>query len=173
MGYSITIGEGVMRFPSKKEMEEYGENHIDVSVDGHSEEDAPTFPGDGLTGKGNSRHPSYTQWSGFCERTGLKDLFFSQDSGLMRQHPGTFALCGDDLKKVKAAVKLHKAMYGKDLKAGCCECDKCQGGFGRKNAVHEAGFIETQSYDRVRLVWLEWWMNWALKNCKNPSIRNT
>jgi hypothetical protein len=34
------------------------------------------------------------------------------------------------------------------------------------------GFKDGQDFHGARLVWLEWWVRWALDNCKVPVIYN-
>lgn len=119
-----------------------------VSV--HGEDAAPVFEGDYLTENRNERHPSYSGWYEFCRATGLYDLFFSDKDRLIPEEPGSVRLNLRHLKVVREAVDRFKEVHG-------CE-----------NSAEPAS-----DANYVRLIWLEWWINWALRNCKNPTFQNT
>lgn len=114
---------------------------------------APSFIGDEMTGNGNSRHPAYSAWSGFCESAGLLDLFFNEDTGLMREHPGCFKLQWRHLEIVRSALETFRSR-NPDVKPLFAE-----------NGDERSPLL-------ARLIWLEWWMTWALKNCPCPAVYN-
>ena len=138
MGYNLTIGQveaGTL------ECEE-GEYAIRIEVtlvkfDSAPRDDSPT---DGT----NQRWPDYSAWAGFCRDTGLYSLFYDGEHGLIRRHPGVFALTADHLAQIKAAHSRLKL--------------RSDGAY----ALHGG-----------RMQWLEYWVEWALANCSRPGIKNT
>lgn len=162
MSYDIYIGEA--------SIESFGDeyNELSVHVRGHSLLEAPTFRGDAMTGNGNSRHPSYSGWSEFLDKVGLHNLFFNKESGLMREHPGCFELKTKDLYVIHLALENY-IKNNPTAKPGWCLCDKCveEGTFRADGLPHEEldGTL-------ARLMWLDFWVTWAIKNCKTPAIAN-
>ena len=112
--------------------------------------EAPAFDGDEMTGHGNHRHPGYGQWTDWARDVGLYPLFFDKTDGLMREHPGNQSLSEKHLDVAQSALRKWKRQH-KDVVPGW--------GYGQDAML-------------ARLVWLEWWMVWALKNCKRPTIYN-
>lgn len=165
MSYDFYIGEAVMEPPSKEDLKD-GYHEIRVRVSAHEEADAPSFPNDFMTGKGNTRHPGYSQWHDFCNAAGLEDMFYNKESGLIAQHPGTSMLTRTHADLVTRARKLWEEGH-RGAKPGWCSCRKCDIliAKNRKDHVELDGIL-------ARLLWLEWWINWALKNCKIPAIHN-
>ena len=162
MSYDIYIGAGRPEF----DIEDcYLYARWVVNSEAH--DDAQKFPNDSMTGNGNSRHPSYSGWSDFCRESGLYDLFLNKEFGLMASHPGCKIIQESHVAEVK------KALVDWERKA-----TKPPGfsGFGKFNK--ETQEWETQDegkYDHIlaRLIWLDWWMTWALENCEVPAIQNT
>lgn len=148
MSYDIYIGEAKFHIPEKDEIKDY--NQIKVRVQSVSLPEAPVFDGDAMTGNGNSRHPGYTQWASFLEHVGLNELFFG-DGGLMSDHPGCSYITKEHVEQVKAALEKYKERF----------------------PTAQPGFNDRQDALLARLIWLEWWMSWALKNCKVPAIFNS
>lgn len=122
-----------------------------VTVAGMALRNAPQFPNDEMTGQGNGRHPGYSQWSDFCDEAGLEELFFAKHTGLMSAHPGTFMLRREHHATVRRALDAWRAKHPTSTP-----------GFGGE-------------YDPIlaRLMWLDFWMDWALTNCERPAISNT
>jgi len=147
MGYYIAIGNAVPEF-SKED----GYLYAGWVVEKTSNEDAPSFIGDECTGKRNIRLPSYTGWSEFCEKVGLYDLFFKQWEGLFRQHPGCVMITQEHYQTVADALVEYQ-----------------------KHAKRPPGYdnFGNYDYDLARLMWLEYWMKWALENCETPAIYNS
>lgn len=147
MGYHIAIGNAVPEFSK-----DYGELYACWVVKGTSNEDAPNFPGDILTKNGNIRMPSYSGWSDFCEKVGLHELFFDKHEGLFQQHPGCIMITQEHYQTVADALEEYQ-----------------------KHAKRPPGFDDFGNYDYnlARLMWLEYWVNWALENCETPAIYNS
>lgn len=144
MGYGIYIGEAVL------EKEKYSGMYI-ARVHEKCLPVAPSFTGDPLSDHKNGRHPSYHGWHEFVKKVGLNDFFFDEDCGLMSAHPGCFILKPEHLSKIQETKTNWIARH--------------------PNAV--PGFMDTKFDDVLaRLIWLEFWIDWSLKNCKNPAIFN-
>jgi hypothetical protein len=160
MSYDIYIGNAVPEDRSDDD----GELRIAYVVHDTVRHDAPSFPNDDLSDGRNGRHPGYTQWSTFCADAGLTDLFFNKETGLMRQHPGCFRLDQSHLDTVRAARERWQdshpnAQPGFDFSPRLMDASADDGVRGRDGVL-------------ARLLWLEWWMAWALANCETPAIAN-
>lgn len=152
MGYDFYIGEA-----------EIDPEDASVIVQRHAEPDAPSFPGDFLTQNGNSRHPSYSGWIEFVHAEGLDEVFYD-GKHLRGGHPGTLRLT----PKILAAVRKSLAKHRKTGEPGWCDCATCDPHLlNREREAH----VELDG-NLARLLWLEWWIDWALKNCKVPTLYN-
>lgn len=171
MSYSIYIGEAYLAVPSEDDLTKYDDIYPSVEVKGMAHPEAPSFPGDDMTGRGNGRHPGYSQWANFVDDVGLRDLFFgardggSRDASLMRDHPGCAILRPCDLVEIRQARGRWEAKPwpAPERVAGW---DPTLMPFDQREA--------DPKYDGnlARLIWLEWWVTWALANCKVPAIYN-
>jgi hypothetical protein len=161
MGYTIIIGNATPEF-SKDD----GDLYARWTVEGKELPDAPTFPHDEMTGNSNVRSPSYSGWADFCREAGLHDLFLLQHDGLMGEHPGCQMVKPSDLQFVQAA--LTKRKQTSTLPPGFSDVK-----FNKDSQSWEN--IDEGKYDAAlaRLLWLEFWMKWALENCETPAIQNT
>ncbi len=68
----------------------------------------------------------------------------------MRKHPGTFALKRKHLSAVSVASDHWRATHPAAV----------------------PGWGAGQDPILARLVWLEWWIRWALQNCESPALHN-
>jgi hypothetical protein len=150
MSYSIKIGNAVP-FHSKDEDELYAS----WVVESATSDDAPTFINDQMTGNSNGRHPSYSGWSDFLKKTDLGDLFYKD---LMEQHPGCVQIKPEHYERVHSALEDYQKIATKPP------------GFG-----DWMNNVDGSQYDPylARLIWLDFWMKWALDNCETPAIQNT
>jgi len=154
MGYTFTIGNAKPEFSK----DDFPYLSAGWSVERTSHPDAPTFPGDEMTGNGNDRSPSYSVWADFCRDVGLYDLFFTSRGHLHAGHPGCVGIDAEFAGKVSEALSLRKA-----------------------TATLPPGFEVDWGYDGppnydyhlARLIWLDWWCRWAVENCETPAIENT
>ena len=169
MGYRITIGNAEPTVPTEDD-----DNQPGWAVIEYSHPEAPVFPGDDMTGNTNVRSPSYTVWAEFCREAGLYDLFFGASTStkekstrevcLMPRHPGVALLRRSDLLEIRQARERCAAK--------------------RWTGERVPGWDPTMTwtdtrepdpkYDGclARLLWLEWWVEWALTNCKTPALGN-
>lgn len=159
MSYSIFIGEAEVESDTDDEF------YCRWSVKNNEHKDAPSFKGDEFTGKTNGRHSGYSQWGKFCKKVGLYDFFFNEDKGLMRNHPGCFHLEKQHLDTLKSCLDSLEII------------DDRPPGLDERYIKDECADIpegeEKTSYNKVRLIWLIWWVDWALNNCKHPAISNS
>lgn len=172
MGYTITIGEARLNYSAE-------DLYLTIEAEDTTHPDAPDF--DKYTGKGNARSPSYSGWTSFCHEAALFELFygrgwdpdarqyrictegFHRERPLMDEHPGHAVLCQGDLDLVREARKRREASNG-----------------GKPPGFFEfSAETKWQEVDNgndpilARLVWLEFWIEWALQNCKIPILQNT
>jgi hypothetical protein len=152
MGYTFTIGNAVPEF-SKED----GDLSARWVVDGKTLPEAPEFPNDIMTAKGNSRSPSYSGWHEFCQTAGIYDVFYDERGRLHAGHPGCVLLTEADYERVKGALAAWRTKATKPP------------GFVGWNGEDEGKYDHTLA----RLIWLEFWMRWALDNCETPAIQNT
>lgn len=174
MGYSLTIGNAVPRVPKGEELDE--DNTPGWTVNGAAHPEAPTFPGDGMTGNGSGRSPSYSQWSNFVDEVGLRDLFFGADARhnggkhtrdvcLMRDHPGVALLRELDLLEIRQARERWQAKrWPTEERIPGWDPDHRWDSSGEPDPRYDGNL--------ARLLWLEWWVAWALKRCELPAFGN-
>jgi hypothetical protein len=125
-------------------------------------DDAPKIVND-PTGKSNLRRPSYTSWMTMCDESGLRDLFYNPKHGLFRPHPGTKRLTKDHADRIRTALENYRAAHptAKPGFEGVAGCD------GDVLLDYEPdGTLG-------RLIWLDWWVDWAVNNCEFPVIHNS
>lgn len=163
MGYTITIGNAKPLF-SKED----GELYARWEVEGHHCDGAPRFPNDPLTENSNRRSPSYTGWADTVDAAGIYPLFFGQSRealgrasypSLFYDHPGCVMLTEE-----------HHATIRQALDRWHAKATKPPGFYGW---LWKEG--DPEPYDPVlaRLIWLEFWVRWALDNAETPAIENT
>lgn len=151
MGYTFKIGNAKPVFSK-----DYGELRAAWEVEPATSDSAPTFPNDETTGNGNSRSPSYSVWADFCRQVGIYDLFYDDRGSLRAGHPGCAMITADDLSVVKEARQYYEAKVTLPPRFEGWDYEGPQ----------------RYDYHLARILWLEWWMDWALKNCETPAIEN-
>lgn len=172
MGYTITIGNAVFATDTCET-----ETFLRVEAEHAANDAAPVFLNDGMTGNSNSRSPSYTGWSAFCRDTGVYELFygggwdrearanrpcsegFHREYGLLQNHPGFAAINRHDADFVSAALFAYHAKH-----------TNATPGFNDWNGNGDA---TNEDANMARLIWLEYWMRWAVENCERPIVQNT
>ncbi len=156
MGYNITIGNAEL-YTEPEDL------RAGYTVQWIKNEDAIHIENDD-TDKTNSRSPSYTVFTEWAREVGLSDYFGNKETGLMREHPGIFKLSDIHLKEIRLAIEKYKTKHP-DVKPG----------FWLDDSTDWTKSIEdpTLSPSLARLVWFEYWIDWALKNCEIPAIENT
>lgn len=157
MGYTLTIGEAILR--------NYGDS-LAVEARGERRDDAPAFGEP--TDYTNSREPSYSAWAASMRFVGLYDLMNDKEDGLLRCHPGFQLLTIDHKIQIDAAFDRFNDNYPNTVPGFMSDEELESSGaskFGNDPITPAAAF--------ARLLWLKYWVNWALEKCENPIIENT
>ena len=154
MGYTIKIGEAIVDV-------DYDFDYVTVDVRDEKHDNAPAYgePTDFT----NQRWPSYSGWNEFCKDTGLYDLFYDDDKGLIRPHPGEKPLKQEHLDMINEAVECRQKENG----------GKPAQTWDPKISITEDSRINDGDSQLSRLLWLQYWVKWALENCKQPINKNT
>jgi len=170
MGYTLKIGELEMQYWQDEDRPE-----IHLSAKSFNHDDAPAFgePTDGQS----QRWPSYRSWREFTIKAGLHALFYGTEEGskelvrddaLIAAHPGCVPLTERHRAEVNTALERWKKKYpdatptyGRPAPEGVCSF-----------TWHDKENPEENSY-MCRLVWLHYWVNWALDNCHRPVFENS
>jgi hypothetical protein len=108
--------------------------------------EAPNFPGDTWTRNRNTRDMTYAAWEAFDRATGLSSVF-----GLDVTRKALHPLAPKDLESIRDARLCWQDQHPDATPMLGNEC-----------APYDAHL--------ARLLWFEWWMDWALKNCEKPAI---
>lgn len=148
MGYNLIIGE--------LEIEKNPDDGLDsdclcFSAKGIYLDNAPAFGEP--TDYTNQRWPSYTAWSDFARDSGLYDVLFDQQGrSLVGGHPGVRLVTEGLCNAVKNALEQRKLKYPESIAQ-----------------------FEGEHSDSVlcRLIWLDFWLDWACKNCETPVLANS
>ena len=166
MGYDISIGNASLEYSK-------GDEYMRISVELTTHPDAPTHCP--YTKDGNMRSPGYCAWHEFCEDAGITEMFYGQgwdgsqrryvectdsfhrEAPLLSEHPGAFPLLAEDLQYIRAARIKREATNG-----------------GKPPGFWDDDGNKDNGNDHVlaRLLWLEFWIDWALTNCEMPAIAN-
>jgi hypothetical protein len=161
MAYDITIGELLVEFNQ-------AERYINLSAVEVELPDAPAF-GD-PTDRMNQRWPSYGVWRPFLKEVGLLGLFYDTEGtdpnggDVLGGHPGVVPLTQGWADKVHAA-RLHREATNGGKPAGFFAPDE--------TSKHEFDVKDNGNDPHLaRLIWLDFWCDWAMKNCKQPVIAN-
>lgn len=172
MRYTITIGEADIFYSAD-------DPAVWIEAKFATDENAPNHCP--FTRTGNSRSPGYAAWSDFCRDAGISELFFGQgwsreratydpcpdgfhrESPLFINHPGAQAI--NQLDADYISQKLDEYMRNRpDAEPGFWEMGE-----------HTKWKVVDNGKDPVlaRLLWLDFWFRWAVKNCERPIIQNT
>jgi len=136
MGYNVYIGQCVL--------EESPEGWW-LSVEGHSEKNAPKGSSCVVGCPRNCISPSYTSWGKFAREVDLHDELGSQAGSDPRR------LTEEDHASFVAARLFYDKMTTKS-------------GYDAETGV---------DWNNRRLDWLIWWARWTLDNCTRPAIQIT
>jgi len=149
MGYNLTIGELKVFYHQDED-----EPRVELSTRISHHDEAPAF-GE-VSDYTNGRYPSYSVWRDFAESVGLLSLFYGKeerDDALLANHPGCVPLTERHRREINEAFVDFKLKYPDAVAT-----------YENKNIL-ENGLL-------CRLVWLHYWVNWALDNCKQPVFVN-
>lgn len=142
MSVRITIGE------IEEILDDDGPFELIKVIKVQKSDEAPIFVGE---------NPDYEQlntkssicWPEFCQEGLIYGLFYNRHTGLFKT-TGVYNLTTEHLN----LVSIKRVMREERIKK--------PPGFG------------SDIYDPVlaRLIWLEYWIEWALEKCQNPGIEN-
>lgn len=165
MGYTILIGNaelGDMQLDAGEYFAGWGESGGGVVVPKRTHISAPNLPYD-FSGQTNCRELGYKHTHRLLHETGL-DRIFLTDAGLMRRHPGTFQLTPDHVAAVtEARVRWESRPR---TEAGWDWSESFAGQLAPDDGVRG------RDHTRAELLWLEWWITWAVANCERPALHN-
>lgn len=167
MGYSLVIGErGSGRgWNARPELI----NHPDAPAFGEP------------TDHENQRWPSYSGWEDFVQavseytpefalRFGQWERGNTRPNTVLRKHPGVYRLWSKDVVLVEKALKSYllfkHGMTLSDLKMGEYPLPKWGDGFMSEDQ-------NNGDQNLARLVWLHYWVKWAVENCTTPVFYNS
>ena len=164
MGYTLKIGELDVEYDRDEDCPA-----IFISAKQVHDDNAPAFgePTDFT----NQRWPSYGSWSDFCEEAGLEELFYGyhqRDDTLLSQHPGCIPLTEKHRKEINAALENWKRKYPDANPTYGKPCPE-----GESSLSWEDKDNPKENAMMCRLVWLHYWVNWAMDNCEKPVFANT
>ncbi len=159
MGYAIYIGNAVVQ---KCEDELYAQYAVKPTRNKHAPRWENPVGADGkpdfrlgcdISEDTNGRHPSYTSMTNWSREVGLFDLFLGEDGreGLLNPHPGCHKLTHAISGQVAEALRKWK-----DAHVGAVP-----------------GWRSGEDAVLAKLIWYDWWIQWALKNCRLPAISNS
>jgi len=163
MGYSITIGEAEIDYYYEKDDRGYAR----ISAKGVHHDQAPAF-GD-LSDFNNGRHPSYSAWADFLKETGLSSIFFDEDKRTLGGHPGAIPIGKTEANLVRESLESWRANHSKEPgfdKTSIFSLDGSQSPTEVPDEIQKDATL-------ARLIWLDYWVDWAVNNCKYPTICNT
>ena len=164
MGYTIKIGQAE---PSNDhvtyEAHEYGFEVASLELP-----DAPRHAGDVNPGK-NERWPSYSVWTDFTKEVGLHELFYNDDGGLVRPHPGVIVLRPEHGATIRGALEAYRLKHP----GAVARFDVFPPGTSAVEEFTAPAQHPSCDYALARLEWLSWWVDWALANCSRPAIENS
>ena len=151
MGYTLAIGE------KRSIQEDDGSTYYDVERIFHNK--APAFGEP--TDHTNQRWPSCSTWKKFSEFTGLVNLFYDKDNGLINASKDGVVLIR----------QIHKKQIDLALEVITDRFPNAFAGYSPKVddiLVHSDPDWPEANEWLVRLHWLKYWVDWALENCKEP-----
>jgi hypothetical protein len=157
MGYILTIGELKVEYDNSNNCPS-----CRITAQCHFDESAPAFGEP--TDKESSRWPSYTAWHNFCRETGLHDMFYNDEDGILIDHPGCVVLTKNHQTEVHRAHRDFMTRYPDAVATyGNPQSDPLD---EDKNNPKCNSFL-------VRLEWLKYWIDWAMENCERPVFSNS
>lgn len=154
MGYSIRIGEAFTVVNSDGILEH------DVVPETHLA--APAF-GE-VTDRENKLLPAYGSWLKIVAFCGLEELFWNAVTGLMREEGNPVLLVADHLNIVEEAIEKLRAQYPDAIPRLGREYPESPD----EAFLLDDGLIEDESL--ARILWLQYWIRWAIDNCQEPVI---
>lgn len=164
MGYNIGIGELEVT---------YNDEYISIDARAETHPDAPDLGNGDASGKGNYRYPGYSSFANWCDELNIRSVFYEEGgtdyySGKVRWnmkggHPGATPLTQSIYDTIKSTLDKYRLDHPNSVLPTA------------ENTKDLKPFDDDPEHDYTlaRLVWFEFWMKWALENCKQPVISNS
>jgi len=153
MGYVLTIGEATLDIldEDQETVEIIAQVHEVDAVDKH----LLTFgePTDGRS----ERWPSITSWTNFIQFVDIEEfrgLFYDEYLGWMRASP-----------RIKLITPRSQGIINRTYDAFV---EKYPQAVPRIAILKNTPENPPENQALIRLTWLKYWVNWAMKNCKMP-----
>ncbi len=103
-------------------------------------------------GPSNHADFGYSRWREFCERVGIKEVFYDEEGSLHGNLPGALWLTPLVAETISGALEVLCGKYP-DYKL--------------MDVVTEGSVLDENFH---LLHWLDFWVTWSLKNCERPAI---
>lgn len=149
MGYTLKIGEAIIDYDVDDRWPE--DSYVDINATSIKTDDAPAF-GE-ITDYTSERLPSYTSWGDFIRFAGVGNMFGNSDYSLIKAHPGCVPITTKHKELIDEAWVNYTEKY--------------------PNATPTYDTDKTEDAHMCRLVWLRYWIHYALEHCKQPVFYNS
>ncbi len=155
--YHIRIGEAITT-TGEDSMDgvKFIRDFVEIRPEQHV--DAPDIANDEYC-KVNERSMSGTRWEAFCRESSLERLFGREGTPLFQNWSGLSAVqfTADAVDRVHKALEKYRTAHPAAVP-----------GFTDGEWPPSDGVTDPIL---ARLVWLDYWMSWAVQKCEKPSIQ--
>jgi hypothetical protein len=127
--------------------------------------EAPVFPNDVcLEPKANWRFVNYPAWKSMAEEVGLTKWLTDKDTGILHKNDEVTPITEDHYRMISEAYLLRSAFA--EGRPGWDSEEWDEETLGARPQVPGT------HYDKylARLMWLRFWVRWALDHCQEPSV---
>lgn len=108
----------------------------------------------------NERYTHNSLWLKFSEFVNIKDMFYNENEKLVGKEIGYLKLTHSFLEELRKRIKVFKGKY-----------PDAEATYGDNNLRSLNDFsTPVENLFLCRLVWLEFWINYAIENSENPAI---
>lgn len=171
MGYCIMIGNAAVHVNED-------DKSLEIRIEKATNVLSPSY--ENCDTRSNVRCPSYSWWYEFCEDAGISELFYGVKPRIISQNG--YRCCPDNFHRETALIREGLSNIELISQDDLDYIRKARIRRERSNGGKPPGFFicnEKTNWHCVdngvdptlaRLLWLEFWMDWALKNCAFPSI---
>ena len=155
MPIRITIGNAELEYRQT-------DSHVGITVNEITCDDAPDF-----TDKSNNMQMSYLECHDWIRGAGVISYMNGIDLDISPTD-NSFADSGRDSDGI---IEIHPCQVTIDQR----DVDFWHGKVKAYRAMNpdvQPGFDNTRDYILARMMWFEFWVQWAVKNCEMPVIAN-
>lgn len=175
MGYTIMVGNGVFAPDDDA-------THLDdscIQIEPAELDEAPRL--DRVNPGRNTSWPSYSAVSERAGVLGLHDLFLGPE-GLLRPHPGVVRLTQEHADVLSTALHDLRAQHDDIEPRFLTDEELYNPGpngeppgilYGRREYDWATSRKHSLMVALAWLIWFEFWVGWAVENCKLPAIKNS